>query len=242
MLGEAHGVVHRHDLPGRNAVAVDDDAAREVRDGDHPVGGLHAGALDGVNLRVDVLSAAVELRGVHVHHQRFARDAFGGDSGVVGEPVVGVDHVELPLQVAGHLRGDHGVTGDLLHEVGAVFSREGVALFPRVGRRPGRLARFHVFFVVGIVLFGRDVGDHVRVDLDERHPAQHVVRAAPGRTVQGLHVAGVHHARETLVLVAVGVGYDERDVHAVARQPAGHSVAGRSQPSRNMGRKLPTEH
>ena len=46
--------VHRDDLFGGNAVAVDDDVAREVRNGDHAVGGVHAGPLDGVDLRVDL--------------------------------------------------------------------------------------------------------------------------------------------------------------------------------------------
>ena len=242
VLGEAHGVVHRDDLFGGNAVAVDDDVAREVRNGDHAVGGVHAGPLDGVDLRVDVLARAVVLRGVHVHHQRLPGDAFGGDARVVGQPVVGVDHVELSFEVPGHLRGDHGVARHLLHEVGTVLAREGVALFPGIGRRPGLPPRLDVLLVVGLVLLGGDIGDHVRVDVDERHLLQNVVRAAARRTVQGLHVAGVHDVRETLVLVAVGVRDDESDVYAVARQSAGHSVAGRSQPACNVGRKLPSEH
>jgi len=70
-----------------------------------------------------------------------------------------------------------------------------------------------------------------------------VVAAQVARDLEGqFHVAGVHDVRETLVLVAVGVRDDESDVYAVARQSAGHSVAGRSQPACNVGRKLPSEH
>lgn len=152
--GEPHGIVYRHDLVGRDAVAVDDDVAREVRNGDHPVCGMHACTFDGVDLRVDVLAAAVVFRGVHMHDQRLARYALGGDTGVVGEPVVGVDHVELSFEVPGHLRGDHGVARHLLHEVGAVLAREGVALFPGIGRRPGLPPRLDVLLVVGLVLLG----------------------------------------------------------------------------------------
>lgn len=234
--------MHRHDLFGRNAVAVDDDVAGKVRNGDHAVRGVHARTFDGVDLRIDVLAAAVVFRGVHVHDERLARHALGGDAGVVGEPVVGVDHVELPFEVLGDLRGHHGVTGHLLHEVGAVLSRKGVTLFPCVGRGPDLLTRFYIAFVVDLVLFGGDVGHHVRVDVDERHFFENVVGSAPGRTIESLHVAGVHYVRETLIFIAVSVGNHERDVYVVARQTARHAVARRSKTARDVGRELPTEH
>ena len=240
--GEPHGIVYRHDLVGRDAVAVDDDVAREVRNGDHPVCGVHACAFDGVDLRIDVLAAAVVFRGVHMHDQRLARYALGGDTGVVGEPVVGVDHVELPFEVFGHLRCDHGIAGDLLHKVGAVLAREGIALFPGIGRRPDFLSGFDVALLVLFILFGGDIRYHVRVDVDERHLLENVVRAASRGSVKRLHVTGIQNVRETLILVAVGVGYYECYVDIVACQPAGHPVTCRSQTTRDVGRELPTEH
>ena len=213
--------MYRHDLVGRDAVAVDDDVAREVRNGDHPVCGMHACTFDGVDLRVDVLAAAVVFRGVHMHDQRLARYALGGDTGVVGEPVVGVDHVELPFEVFGHLRRDYGIAGDLLHKVGAVLDVELLVLF---------------------VLFGGDVRYHVRVDVDERHLLENIVRAASRRSVKRLHVTGIQDVRESLILVAVGMGYYECYVDIVACQPAGHPVTCRSQTTRDVGRELPTEH
>ena len=241
-LGEPHGVVHRHHLFGRNAVAGDDDVAREVRHGDHTVGGLHARAFDGIGLRIDVLAAAVELRGVHVHDQRFSGDPFGGDSGEVGEPVVGVDHVELPRQIAGHLRGYHRIARHLLHEVRAVFARKGVALLPEVGRLPRLASRADVLVVIGLVLFGRDVGDHVRVDMDERHLLPQLLRIAGGAAEERLHVAGVDHAHIVLVFVSGGTGHDEGHVDIVSRQPARHAVAGRTQTACDMRGKFPSEH
>ena len=189
-----------------------------------------------------MFAAAVELRGVHVDHQRLARDALGGDAGVVGQPVVGVDDVELTLEVAGHLRRNHGVAGHLLHEVGAVLAREGVALLPGVGALPHLLAALDILLVVLVVLFGRDVGDHVRVDVDERHAAQDVVLAARRRAVEGLHVACVDDVQKALVLITVGVRHHEGDVHAVVRKTACHAVACCSETSGDMGRKLPSEH
>ena len=203
---------------------------------------MHSGALDGVYLCVDVLTAAVVLRGVHVHDQRLSGDAFCGDSGIIREPVVCVDDVELSFEVAGDLGGDHGIAGNLLHEVRAVFSREGVSLFPGVGRRPRALPRLDILLVIGLILLGGDVGNHVRVDMDERHFFQYVIGAAPRGAVERLHVAGIHHVDEALVFVAVGVGDDERYVDTVASQPASHSVAGCTQSSGNMGWKFPSEH
>ena len=203
---------------------------------------MHACTFDGVDLRVDVLAAAVVFRGVHMHDQRLARYALGGDTGVVGEPVVGVDHVELPFEVLGDLRGHHGVTGHLLHEVGAVLSRKGVTLFPCVGRGPDFLSGFDVALLVLFVLFGGDVRYHVRVDVDERHLLENIVRAASRRSVKRLHVTGIQDVRESLILVAVGMGYYECYVDIVACQPAGHPVTCRSQTTRDVGRELPTEH
>ncbi len=234
--------MHRHDFFGRNAVAVDDDVARQIRHGHHSIGGHHTRPLDGVGLRVDVLAAAVVFRGVHVHDQRFSRDTFSGYSCVVGEPVVGVDDVKLTLQFFGHLRGHHSVTGDLLHQIRAVLARERITLFPCVGRRPYRPARFDVLFVVFLVLLGRDVRNHVRVDVDERHFRQNVVGIAARRSVECVDVAGIDDMDETLIFVSVGVRHDERNIDAIAGQTAGHPVAGRSQSARDMGREFPTEH
>ena len=51
------------------------------------------------------------------------------------------------------------------------------------------LARFDVLLVVGFILFGGDVGDHVGVDVYERHLFEDVVGAASGRAVEGPDLA-----------------------------------------------------
>ena len=71
-FGEAHGVVHvttcSAGTPQRLMTML-----REGSTPRHAVGGVHARTPDGVGLRVDVLAAAVELRGVHMHHERLCR-------------------------------------------------------------------------------------------------------------------------------------------------------------------------
>ena len=193
-------------------------------------------------LRIDVLTRTVVLRGVHVHHQRLARYALGGDTGVVGEPVVGVNHVKLTLQVLGYLGCNHSIAGYLLHQVCTILTREGVTLLPAVGRRPDALTRLDILLVVRCVLLRRDVGHHVRVDVDKRDLIQNVVLAAGAGAINGLDITGIHYANKTLVLITVSVRNDERDVHAITCQTASHAVACRSQTSGNVRRKLPAEH
>ena len=120
VLRKTDGIVDGNHLFGRNAVLRYDDVACQVAYGYHPVGSLHARPFDVVDGAVDVFAAAVELRGVHVYHERFARHGFGRHAGIVGEPVVGVDDIEFARQVAGYLRGHRGVAGHLFHQVGAV--------------------------------------------------------------------------------------------------------------------------
>lgn len=233
--------MHRHDLIGQNAVLADDDATRQLRHRDHPVGSLHTRLFDGIDPTVDILAAAVELRGVHVHHQRLARNPLGRDSGEISQPVVGMDHVELPFEVFGHLRRHHRIPGDLLHQVGAVFSGEGVALFPYIGPLVCPAAA-NELIVVGGILLRRDVGQHVRINVDERNLLEQLFGKLMIARTDRFHVARIHHADEALVLVAIGTRHDENDLHAVACKTARHTVAGRTQPAGDMGRKLPAEH
>src|SRR5256885_1612362 len=58
-------------------------------------GTVHAAAFDVVDPLVDVLAGAVELGGVDVDDERLAGGGGDGQAGGEGEPVVGVDDVEL---------------------------------------------------------------------------------------------------------------------------------------------------
>ena len=81
--------------------------------------------LDVEHAGVDVLLVtAVVGRRMNVHHERLARKLLGGDAGKVGEPVMGVDDIELVLVLHGDGAAHHGVAGHLLHEVGTVLTRE----------------------------------------------------------------------------------------------------------------------
>ncbi len=244
LLGETHRVVHRHHLVGGDAVLLYDDVAREVRHRYDPVGRGHSRAFDGIRLTVDVLARTVVLRGVHMHHQRLARHAFGGYAREIGQPVVGMYHVELSLEILGHLSGHHGITRNLLQQVRAVLSRERISLGPAIALAlPQFAARALVLFAIGGELLGRDVGNHVRVDVDERNFLHYVVGSRDGRiAIGGLDIAGIHHLHEALVLVSRGARHHEDHLHVVTRQSSRHAVTRRAQTSGNMGRELPAKH
>ena len=120
---EIHRVVNRHDLGWIDSVLVDDNISGEVTDGDHLVGGHHSPLLDVIDTAVDlILGSTVERRGVHVDNQWLAGQFLGRDSGQIGQPVVGVDDVELILVLHSDRAADHRIVGDLLHKIGAVTS------------------------------------------------------------------------------------------------------------------------
>ena len=231
--------MHRDDLRGGDSVFLDHDVARKVAHRDHPVGFGHACPLDLVNLRVDVFAAAVEFGRVHVYDQRLARYALGRDAGVVGQPVVGMDQIELPGQIAGYLGRDHRVAGDFLHQIGPVFAREAVPFGPSL-LIEDRSAGTAVLLGIGVELLGSDVRHHVRIDMDKGQFLPHVL--LPRVAERRLDLAGVHDPHETLIFISVGFRNDENHFDAVLGEPASQPVGSGSQSSCYMGRELPTEH
>ena len=238
-LVETHRIVHGHDFVRRNPVFLDHDVARQVAHGNHAVGGFHAGPFDVIDRLVDMLAATIELGRVHVYHQRLAGHPFGGDPRIVGQPVVRMDHIELPGPIPGDLRGDHRIARHFLHQVRPVFSGKSIALFPYVVS-PGQLPGFAELPRIIVELLGRHIGHHIGIHMDKR---QLLPNFFLPRIVRGhFHVARVDDPYETAVLVPVSLRHHEDHSDVVLGQSPGQSVACSSQSSRDMRRKFPSEH
>ena len=96
---EVHRIVDGKHFIRRYAVTVDDRVTGKIAHRYDPVSSLHTHLLKGIDLSIDVLSAAVILRGMHMYHQRLARKPLGRHSGRIGKPVMGMYHIELILLI-----------------------------------------------------------------------------------------------------------------------------------------------
>ena len=104
------------------AVFVNDNIPGEVAHGNDLVGSLHAPFLNTIDAGIDhVLSSTVEGRGMDMDNQRLASQFFRGYSSEIGEPIVGVDDIELILVLHRYRASYHSVAGDFLKQVGTIF-------------------------------------------------------------------------------------------------------------------------
>ena len=231
-----YGVIDRMHLFGRNTIAVNDNIAGVVAHGNNTVCRHHAATFNIEHAGINVFAATVKFGGVYVNDQGFAAYLLGGNTGHVGKPIVGVNHVELMLR--GHGGGHHRIAFHLFHQVLAILTRK---LEFTLGRKfaYGQGAALHSV-VQGKIVVQAHVGNQVRPNLDigkvfppiliHRVPQIH------------LHLVGRHHAGHALVFVAIEFGGREDDFRALRQQTATHAVARCSQAARDMGRELPTEH
>ena len=95
MRVEFDAVVDDVDLRGRDAVSGDAEVLGELAHGDDLHRPVHSASLDVVDRLVDMLARTIELGRVDVDHQRLSGELCDRQTGGVGQPVVGVDHVEL---------------------------------------------------------------------------------------------------------------------------------------------------
>ena len=231
-----YGVIDRMHLFGRNTIAVNNNIAGVVAHGNNAVGRHHAATFDIKHAGIDVFAATVKFGGVYVNHQGFAAYLLGGNTGHVGKPIVGVNHVELMLR--SHGGGHHRIAFHLFHQVLAILTRK---LEFALGRKfaYGQGAALHSV-VQGEIVVQAHVGNQVRPDFD-------VGKILPPILIHRvsqihLHLVGRHHAGHALVFVAIEFGGREDDFRALRQQTATHAVARCSQAARDMGRELPTEH
>ena len=179
-----------------------------------------------------------------MYNQRLTRYTLRGDTCEVCQPVVGVDNIELALQLTCYLGSNYCVAGNLLHKVCTILTREGVTLCPTIALTlPELLTRTLVLLAIGIPLLGRDVRNHIRINMDERNLAHNIISALDSRVaITSLDIAGIDNLDKSFVLVARCFRHHEDNLDIVARQASGHTVTSRTQATGNMRRELPAKH
>ena len=115
---EIHRIVDGHYLVRGYSVFVYDYVPCQVADSHNLIGRLHSTFLyvedPGIN---HVLSTAVERGGVDMDHKRLAGQLLGGNSSQIGQPVVGMDDIELIFMLHGDRTTYHSIACHLLKEV-----------------------------------------------------------------------------------------------------------------------------
>ena len=105
-------------LGGVLVVMVNDRLAREFGTAHDAISVVHTVFLDAVNRWVDVAARAVEVGGVYVDDEGLAAHLLGVDACGIGEPVVGVDDVEL--LATRHHTGNDRIIVDFLVQIARV--------------------------------------------------------------------------------------------------------------------------
>ena len=116
LLGEgSNGVVYGGNLGRVDSVFLYNGLTGEVAHGDDVVGVGHTVLLYSEHGGIDIAARAVEVGGVYMDHQRLSCHLLGMDAGGIGEPVVGVDYVEI--ECAGYDAGADGIIVYLLKKI-----------------------------------------------------------------------------------------------------------------------------
>ena len=151
---------------------------------------------------------------------------------------MGVDHVEL----AGMLHRDGaahlGVARHLLEEVGAVLAGK-LEFLPEADGRFLRLLALH-FFNGFEILLRIDVGDDIRIHVDEFHFVQEFL----DRVADMLYgdIARIQDGGAALILVSRRGRHHEERLHPVVGETLHDALAGCTEATGDVRRELPAEH
>ena len=222
-----YGIVHGGYLAWVDTVFLYHCPPRQVRHAHDMVSLLHTTFLDSEYRRVHITARAVEIGGVHVYHERLARNLLSKHTGGVGQPVVRVDNIKVQ-RVCQH--GCHClVVANLLNEVIGVASRE--AHTTEVVGADAAVVVANTIAQVEI-LFGRHLAFHALLHIV-------VVVLFP----YNRHAVRTDNLQERLVFIAPRLRDDEGDVHiGLLRHTARQTVTGSTQTAQDMRGKLPSEH
>ena len=237
--GEIHGIMDGDNLCRVCSVLVDYDVAGKVTHSDDFVCLGHTPLLKGIDAGVYiVIAGTVERSRVDVYHKRFAGELFSCNSGKVGEPVVSVDDIELILVLECDCAADHCVAGNLLHQIGSVFSGE----FEFLAIGDAEILHLPLSLLLNHIgkIFRCNIRHHIGSNVHELHFSEKFIHAFGNRIYS--HIAGIDDADCRLVLVTRCGRHHEKDFHVVLGKTLGHTVAGSTETSGDMGREFPTEH
>ena len=96
-------------------IMVDYRLARQLAHAHDTVRMVHAVLFDAVDCGIHISATPVEVRGMHMNHQRFPADLLGMDARRIGQPIVCMNDVE-PL-LPGHHSCHDGIVVDFLVQV-----------------------------------------------------------------------------------------------------------------------------
>ncbi len=175
---------------------------------------------------------------MHMDDQRLAGEFLGGDTGIIGEPVVRMDDIELILALQGDGAAHHGIAGHFLHEVGAVFAGE----LELLSVADGEVLHLPLFLFLDELaeLLRIGVRNHIGADVDEFDLVQELVH----RLRYGVHghIRGIDDGGGALVFIAGGGRHHEQRFHAIVCQAFYDTLASRTEAACDVGRKLPAKH
>ncbi len=207
-------------------ILVDDGLTGQFTHAHDVVGVVHTVLFDGIDGGIHIAAAAVKISCVNVYDQRFAAHLLGVYACGICKPVMRVDYVKLLS--ACHHAGHNGVIVYLLMQIVRVSAGELYAT-QVIGVQ---IVEIGIDMVTETVVV---IGIHPRITLLE-----HTLVGVSPHHGNSVHTYYLH---ETLILVAPWLGQAERNIHVpLICQSSCQSETGRSQSSKDMGRKLPAEH
>ena len=191
------------------------------------IGMVHTVLLYGVDGRIDIAAAAIEVGRVDMDHQWHTEDLLGVDTCRIGDPVVGMDQVVVVG--SGDHAGDDGVVIDLVDQVVPILPGELDA--PYIVRQ--HIPEVRVDMVPQVVVLLRT---HHATD-----PLLEIL--SRGIMVDDRHLTGTDDPHIRGVLISGRSGQHQGNVHILLRgEPLRDAVGSSPETSGDMRGKLPAKH
>ena len=187
----------------------------------------HTVPFDIIHRRIYITPASVEIGRMHVNNQRFTAHLLGVNTGRIGEPIMGMNDIELNR--TGNHPGYNRVIIYLLHQIIGVTSRKfdtpQIIGFQIIKIRINMAAKIEIFLGIHTIAITL-----LYIIPTYVSPCDRCIRSSD-------------NMGKSFILVSVWFRYDKCDVYiATLCHAFGQPITGRTQTSQDMRRKLPTEH